>query len=67
MDFRTQYGHYEFLVISFGLSSAPAAFLDLRNRLFRNYLNSLGIIFINYVLVYSKIEGGHMGHLRVVL
>ena len=32
--FRTQYGHYEFLVMSFGLTNAPAAFMDLMNRVF---------------------------------
>ena len=32
--FRTRYGHYEFLVMSFGLTNAPAAFMDLMNRVF---------------------------------
>ena len=32
--FRTQYGHYEFLVMPFGFTNAPAAFMDLMNRLF---------------------------------
>ena len=32
--FRTRYGHYEFLVIPFGLTNAPAAFMDLMNRVF---------------------------------
>ena len=37
--FRTRYGHYEFLVIPFGLTNAPAAFMDLMNRVFRPYLD----------------------------
>ena len=37
--FRTQYGHYEFLEMSFGLTNAPAAFMDLMNRVFRPYVD----------------------------
>lgn len=37
--FHTRYGHYEFLVMSFGLTNAPAAFMDLMNRVFRPYLD----------------------------
>ena len=36
--FHTRYGHYEFLVMSFGLTNSPAAFMDLMNRIFREYL-----------------------------
>ena len=38
-SFRTRYGHYEFLVMSFGLTNAPAAFMDLMNRVFKPYLD----------------------------
>ena len=37
--FRTRYGHYEFLVMSFGLTNAPVAFMDLMNKIFRAYLD----------------------------
>ncbi len=37
--FRTRYGHYEFLVIPFGLINAPAAFMDLMNHIFHPYLD----------------------------
>ena len=52
MTFQTRYGHYEFLVMSFGLTNSPAAFIDLMNRVFGSYLDSLVIVFIDNILVY---------------
>ena len=52
--FRTSYGHYEFLVMSFGLTNAPAEFMDLMNRVFQNYLDLFVIDFIDNISVYSK-------------
>ncbi|KAD2393085.1 hypothetical protein E3N88_40062 [Mikania micrantha] len=65
--FRTRYGHYEFLVMSFGLTNAPAAFMDLMNRVCRPMLDRSVIVFIDDILVYSKNEGDHACHLREIL
>ena len=52
--FRTQYDHYEFLVMFFGATNAPSAFMDLMNQVFHPYLNRFVIVFIDNILVYSK-------------
>ena len=66
-DFRTRYGHYEFLVMSFALMNAPAAFIDIMNRIFREYLDSFVIVFIDYILIYSAKKEEHEQHFRVTL
>ena len=57
--FRTRYDHYEFLVMSFGLTNAPATFMDLINRVFSEYLEFFIIIFIDDIIIYSKTKEKH--------
>ena len=65
--FRMRYRHYEFLVMLFGLTNAPAAFMDLMNRVFRSFFDRFVVVFIDDILVYSKDRKDHDTHLRVVL
>ena len=64
---RTRYGHYEFLVMPFGLINALEAFMDLMNRVFQPYLDKFVIVFIYDILVYSGNPKEHSEHLRIVL
>ena len=66
-DLHTRYGHYELLVMSFGLTNALAAFIDLMNRVFRELLDSFVIVFIGDILIYSKTKEEHEQHLRMTL
>ena len=65
--FWTRYGHYKFLVMSFGLTNTPASFIDLMNQVFRSFLDQFMIMFIDDILVYSKSEEEYARHLGFVL
>ena len=65
--FSTRYGLYEFTVMSFGLTNAPAYFMYLMNKVFMEYLDKFVVVFIDDILIYSKDEGEHEEHLRMVL
>ena len=65
--FSTRYGLYEYLVMSFGLTNAPAHFMYLMNSVFMPELDKFVVVFIDDILVYSKSTEDHEEHLRVVL
>ena len=52
--FRTRYGHYEFLFMSFRLTNTPIIFMDMMNREFHDYLDQFIMVFIDDILIYSK-------------
>ncbi|GJS96163.1 putative reverse transcriptase domain-containing protein [Tanacetum coccineum] len=65
--FRTRYGHYEFQVMSFGLTNAPWVFMDLMNQVCKPYLDKIVIVFIDDILIYSKNKKEHEEHLKAIM
>nr|GEY03652.1 hypothetical protein [Tanacetum cinerariifolium] len=65
--FRTRYGHFEFTVMTFGLTNAPTVFMDLMNPVCRPYLDKFLIVFIDDILIYYKTQEEHEMHLGHVI
>lgn len=65
--FRTRYGYHEFLVMHFGLTNAPPAFMDLINKIYHEYLDVFVIVFVDNILIYSDNEQNYEEHLRLPL
>ena len=65
--FVTRYGQYEFSVVSFGLTNAPAYFMNMMNKVFMEELDKFVVVFIDDILVHSATIEEHEHHLRVVL
>ena len=61
--FTTRYGLYEYTVLSFGLTNAPAYFMSMMNKVFMEYLDKFVVVFIDDIMVYSKNEEEHKEHL----
>uniref|UniRef100_A0A096M8A1 Gypsy retrotransposon integrase-like protein 1 n=1 Tax=Poecilia formosa TaxID=48698 RepID=A0A096M8A1_POEFO len=65
--FKTPMGHYEYLVMPFGLSNAPAFFQALINDVLRDFINSFVFVYLDDILIYSKSPEEHSKHVRQVL
>ena len=65
--FRTRYEHFEFTVMPFGMTNAPAAFMDLIHRVFQPFLDQFVVVFVDDTLIYSQLEWEHEYHLRFIL
>ena len=65
--FQRRYGHFEFLVLPFGLTNAPASFMGIMNEIFHDYLHSFVLVYLDDILVYSKNLEEHLEHLQRVL
>jgi hypothetical protein len=65
--FKKRFGHYEFTILPFGLTNAPGVFMSLMNGVFREYLDKFIQVFIDDILIYSRMTEEHEEHLRLVL
>jgi len=64
--FKTRYGHFEYVVMPFGLANAPVVFQHMMNDVFREYLNNFVACYIDDIFIFSKNMVNHEGHVHLV-
>ena len=64
---NTPFGHFQFRVMGFGLTNAPATFQTMMNDILRPYLRKFVVVFLDYILIFSKSWEEHLEHVRTVL
>lgn len=65
--FRTRYVHYEYYMRLFGVSNVPGVFMEYMNQIFHLYLDYSFVVFIDDILIYSKLDEDHAKHLKIML
>jgi hypothetical protein len=65
--FRTPFGLYQFKVLTFGLTNAPATFQSVLNDMLRPYVGKFVVVYLDDILIFSKTAEEHLSHLRQVL
>jgi hypothetical protein len=66
IDFRTHQGHFEFMVMSFGLMNSPTSFQALMNDILRDFIRRFVLVFFDDILIYSSTWAEHMQHIKMV-
>jgi hypothetical protein len=65
--FRTPLGHFQWRVLSFGLTNAPATFMRLMNTVLAPFIGKFVLVYLDDILIYSKTEEEHLSHIRTIL
>jgi hypothetical protein len=65
--FRTRYGHFEYLIMPFGLTNTPATFQSYINKILKGLLDDICVAYIDNIMIYSTTREEHTKHVRMIL